>query len=98
MAYELIVVGLLIVAHIPYIPVFLSLHILIFTVVVNNPLYHTFESREFYKELGQVILSLGLFGISLLFWGKCCNKNNVCETKTSNKKHKKSFIRLKSNF
>lgn len=69
-AYEMIAFGLGVICFIPYMSLGLSLHLIVFTVVMNNPLYHLHESKEFYYELGQVVLSIGAFGISLMLVGE----------------------------
>lgn len=69
-AYEMIAFGLGVICSIPYMSLGLSVHLIIFTVIMNNPLYHNYESKEFYYELGQVILSLGALGISFMLVGE----------------------------
>lgn len=88
-AYEMIALGLGVICFIPYLSLGLSVHLVVFTIVMNNPLYHLHESKEFYNELGQVVLSLGALGISLMLVGegrshsheKAQNLENIDETK-----------------
>ena len=69
-AYEMITFGLGVLCFIPYMSLGISLHLIVFTLIMNNPLYHRYESAEFYHEFGQVILSIGAFGISIMFFGE----------------------------
>lgn len=69
-AYEMIFFGVGVICFIPYMSLGLALHLIVFTLVMNNPLYHKFESKDFYHECGQVILSLGALGISIMFLGE----------------------------
>ncbi len=68
-AYEMITFGIGVLCFIPYMSLGISLHLFVFTVIMNNPLYHRYESPEFYHEIGQVVLSIAAFGISLMFLG-----------------------------
>jgi len=70
-AYEMITFGLGVLCFVPYMSLGLFVHLVVFTVVMNNPLYHLPESKEYYHEIEQVVLSVASMGICLML---CCGK------------------------
>lgn len=68
LGYESILVGLGVCAYLPFFPILLTGHIFVYTLVLNNPFYYKIQSNDFFRELGQCILSLALLGISMLLW------------------------------
>ena len=67
-----IVISLAIVFNIPYVSLFFSLFLISTITIIHNPLY--FDDREeFLVELGNVVLELGMVGVSLMF---CSNQTH----------------------
>lgn len=88
LGYESILVGLGVCAYLPFFPILLTGHILVYTFVLNNPFYYKAQSQDFFRELGQCILSLALFGISMLLWTAPRQKSVKVEAKAELKEKK----------
>ena len=68
-AYEMITFGIGVLCFVPYMSLGLFAHLVVFTLVMNNPLYYLPESKEYFHEIEQVVLSIASMGICLMFCG-----------------------------